>query len=359
VVSRIGLLMAPGRNRELVEQALAHHNFDVEVVPTAGTADSAVDVVVADPRSLLQALNTAEGSTPEPMSADSGSWRGPRIMLLTRASDRPGLPASVVVAADEIVTVPATQRELLDRINRLAARHRQAADERRMMQLHVAHINHELCTPLQAVLASAELMHTEGLDDEQSELLEHITRGGKRMLDLVNELLERSRTEAGQLPDRTTVMDPAEAVDSAVAAVHLLAARRNLAVSVHTAGDTTTSRVRADPVHVHRVLTNLLSNAIKYNRENGTIDVRLHAHAEHVAVEVADTGPGITPDEIERIFRPYERLPGSTATGTGLGLPYARLLAERMGGTVTAESRVGHGSTFTFTLPRVDAAGLR
>lgn len=357
-MSRIGLLMPPGRNRQLVEQALAHHNFDVEVVTAAGTAESSVDVLVADPRSLLQALNAADGSAPEPMSADGGFWHGSRIMLLTRASDRPSLPASLVVAADEIVTVPATQRELLDRINRLAARHRQAADERRMMQLHVAHINHELCTPLQAVLASAELMHNEGLDDEQAELLEHITRGGKRMLDLVNELLERSRTEAGQLPDRTTVMDPAEAVDSAVAAVRPLAQRRNLTVNVHTAGDTT-SRVRADPVHVHRVLTNLLSNAIKYNRENGNIDVRLRAQAEHVAVEVTDTGPGITPDEIERIFQPYERLPGSTATGTGLGLPYARLLAERMGGTVTAESQVGHGSTFTLTLPAVDAAGPR
>ncbi|MGW4947275.1 sensor histidine kinase [Actinoplanes sp. NPDC004185] len=357
-MSRIGLLMSSGRNRQLVEQALAHHSFDVEVVPTVGIVDSPVDLLVADPRSLLQALTATDGSAPDRMSADSGFWHGPPIMLLTRASDRPALPASVVIAADEILTVPVTQRQLLDRINRLAARRRQAADERRIMQLHVAHINHELCTPLQAVLASAELMHTEGLDPEQSELLDHIARGGKRMLDLVNELLERSRTESGHLPDRTTVMDPVEAVHSAVAAVRPLAERRNLTMNVHTMGGEP-AWVRADPVHVHRVMTNLLSNAIKYNREYGDIDIRGRIQAESVEVDVTDTGPGIAPDEIERIFQPYERLPGSIAPGTGLGLPYARLLAERMGGTVTAESHVGRGSTFTLTLPRADAAGRR
>ncbi|MEU4560754.1 HAMP domain-containing sensor histidine kinase [Actinoplanes sp. NPDC023936] len=325
---------------------------------TAEVADCPVDLLLADPRSLLQARTAAGQTVPAPAPDDTGSWSGPPIMLLTRAADRPSLPESVLIAADEVVTVPAPQRELLDRINRLTARRQQATDERRMMRLHVAHVVHELCTPLQAVLASAELMRTERLDPEQGELLDHITKGGERMLGLVNELLDHSRAESGHLPDRITVMDPAEAVDSAVSAVRPLVERRNLTITVDTPADAA-PRVRADPVHVHRVLTNLLSNAIKYNRENGVIEVRMHVQPGNVAVDVADTGPGIAPDEIERIFQPYERLPGSTATGTGLGLPYARLLAERMGGALTVESRVGRGSTFTVVLPRVDAAPRR
>jgi signal transduction histidine kinase len=354
VVSRIGLLMLPGGNRQLIERVLTHNHFDVEVVDTAGLADCPVDLLLADPRSLLQARTAADRLVPDSMPADTGSWSGPPIMLLTRAADRPGLPESVLIAADEVVTMPASQRELLDRINRLTARRRQAAEERRLTRLHTAHVVHELCTPLQAVLASTELMRTEHLDPEQSALLDHITRGSKRMLDLVNELLDRSRSESGHRPDRTTVMDPAEAVDAAVSAVRPLVERRNLTVTVELPADAA-PRVRADPVHVHRVLTNLLSNAIKYNRENGAIDVRMHVRPGHIAVDVADTGPGIAPDEMDRIFQPYERLPGSTAAGTGLGLPYARLLAERMGGAIAVESRVGRGSTFTFVLPRVDA----
>ncbi len=347
-MSRIGLLLPPGRNRQLIEQALADNNIDVELVATNRMADIAVDVLLAEPRSLLAALTAADRSAAD--SAPAAPKRPP-IMLLARAGDRPVLPPSVVSVADEIVTVPAPQRELLDRISRLAARHRQAADERRLMEEHVAHINHELRTPLQTVLGYAELMQSESLDPGQSDLLSHINSAGKRMLGLVNELLDRSRAESGQLPDRATLMDPAETVDAAIAAVRLLAEQRNLTVTVQAPADPAPP-VRADPVQVHRVLTNLLSNAIKYNREHGDIDIRLRVEPAHVAVDIADTGSGIAPDELERIFQPYERLPGTVAPGTGLGLPYARLLAQRMGGALTVESEPGHGSTFTFTLPR-------
>jgi len=350
-VSRIGLLLPAGRNRQLIEHTLTDNNLDVEVVAPTELGESPVDVLLAEPRSLLDALAAAHSPAPGSSPADSGSGQRPPIVLLTRASDRPALPPNVVNAADEIVTVPAPQRELLDRITRLADRHRHACDERRLMREHVAHINHELRTPLQTVLAFAELLHTDGLDPEQAELLDHITRGGQRMLELVNELLDRSRAEAGHLPDRTTMVDLAETVRAALATVRPLAEQRHLAVTVQTPTDTT-PRVHADPVHVHRILTNLLSNAIKYNREHGAIDVCVRVEPAHIEVDIADTGAGIAPDELEQIFQPYQRLPGSTAPGTGLGLPYARLLAERMQGAITVESRPGHGSTFTFRLPR-------
>ena len=350
-MSRVGLLLPAGRNRELIERALTSNHIDVEVVAAEQVATTLVDLVLAEPRSLLRAL-TAGGLTGADLtSSDTGAGRCPPIMLLARATERPALPASVISAAVEIVTVPAPQRELLDRINRLAARQREAADERRSMREHVAHINHELRTPLQAVLGYTELMRDESLDPGQTQLLGHINSAGARMLGLVDELLDRSRAEAGHRPDSVTAMDPSAAIDAAIAAVRPLADQRGLVVTVRVAPGPTPA-VCADPVHAHRVLTNLLSNAIKYNRENGRIDIRLRVEAAHVAVDITDTGAGMAADELERIFQPYERLPGTTAAGTGLGLPYARLLAQRMGGAITVESQAGHGSTFTFTLPR-------
>ncbi|GGQ84728.1 sensor histidine kinase [Couchioplanes azureus] len=350
-MSRIGLLLPAGRNRQLIEDTLTHNNLDVEVVTATEIADTPVDVLLAEPRSLLEALTAADEPARNSSPLDGGSGHRPPIMLLARASDRPALPADVVNAADEIVTVPAPQRELLDRVTRLADKHRQAADERRLMHEHVAHINHELRTPLQCVLAFAELLHDDRLDPAHAELLDGIISGGKRMLELVNELLDRSRAEAGHSPERTTSVDFADTVRAAIASVRPLAEQRHLTLTVRMPTDTT-PLVQADPVHVHRILINLLSNAIKYNREHGTVDVCLRMEPAHVAVDITDTGPGIASDELEQIFEPYRRLPGSTATGTGLGLPYARMLAERMQGAITVESRPGQGSTFTLALPR-------
>ncbi|WP_433305109.1 sensor histidine kinase [Actinoplanes sp. CA-030573] len=353
-MSRIGLLLPAGRNRQLIEETLIHNDLDVEVVPAAAIAGTPVDVLLAEPRSLLQALSAAELPGPDADPAGAEPAPRPPIMLLTRAADRPALPPAVVDAADEIVTVPAPQRELLDRITRLAARHRQLCDERRLMHEHVAHISHELRTPLQSVLAYAELLQEEGLEAEQDELLGSIVTGGQRMLELVNELLDRSRAEAGHRPDRTTVVDLGETVRAAIATVRPLAEQRHLTITVQAAPDTTPS-VRADPVYLHRILINLLSNAVKYNREHGAIEISLRVRPAEVEVDITDTGPGISSDELDQIFEPYQRLPGSTAGGTGLGLPYARLLARRMQGAITVSSQLGRGSTFTLTLPRTPA----
>ncbi|GAA4607930.1 signal transduction histidine kinase [Actinoplanes octamycinicus] len=351
-MSRIGLLLPAGRNRELIEAALTHHDLDVEIVSAAAIADAPVDVLLAEPRALDAALRPGAG----PLPADDGSAGQPAIMVLTRACDRPALPARVLEAADEIVTVPVPQQELLDRITSLAGRHRQVDDERRLMREHVAHISHELRTPLQSVLAYAELLQDEGLEPEQGELLDRLINGGNRMLDLVNELLDKSRAEAGHVPDRTTVIDLAETVRGAIVTVCPLAEQRHLGVALRAVTDAP-AWVRADPVHVHRILVNLLSNAVKYNRDHGAIEVVVRAGPAHIELDVRDTGPGIAADELEQIFEPFQRLPGSTATGTGLGLHYARLLAQRMQGDIAVSSRPGHGSTFTLTLPRAMADG--
>lgn len=348
-MSRIGLLLPAGRNRQIIEDALTHNNFDIEVVPATEIATASVDVLLAEPRSLLEALTT----TDRPDPGDEYAHRPP-IMLLTRAGDRPALPPTVVEAADEIVTVPAPQRELLDGITRLAGRRQQAREERRLMREHVAYISHELRTPLQSVLAYAEMLHDEDLEPGQDELLDSLIRGGRRMLDLVNELLDNGRAEAGHTPQSTAPVDLADTVRAALMMVRPLADQRHLTVTVRVDTDTTPA-VRADPAHLHRILINLLSNAVKYNREHGTITVVLRDGPDHVDLDITDTGAGIAADELDEIFEPYRRLPGTTAAGTGLGLPYARLLAQRMQGTITVTSHPGVGSTFTLTLPRLKA----
>ncbi|WP_430788461.1 sensor histidine kinase [Actinoplanes sp. G11-F43] len=350
-MSRIGLLLPAGRNRQIIEDALTHNNFDIEVVPATEITTASVDVLLAEPRSLLEALAAVDRPDPDCGPADGEHAQRPPIMLLTRAGDRPVLPSTVVDAADEIFTVPAPQRELLDGITRLAGRRRQAREERRLMREHVAYISHELRTPLQSVLAYAQMLHDENLEPEQGELLDGLIRGGQRMLDLVNELLDNSRAEAGHAPHPAVLVDVDESVHSALAMVRPLADQRHLTVTVLMDAEVTPT-VRADPAHLHRILINLLSNAIKYNREDGTITITLRGEPDHIELDITDTGAGMSAAELDQIFEPYRRLPGTTASGTGLGLPYARLLAQRMQGTITVSSHLGVGSTFTLTLPR-------
>lgn len=180
--------------------------------------------------------------------------------------------------------------------------------------------------------------------------LRQVLLNNRRLLRLVNQLLDLAELESGTLALDRQRMDLRAALDGVAEAFVGLAERRGIAFRrVLPDGPV---RAPADPDHLETILTNLLSNAFKHTPEGGTVTLRLVAGDEAVRIAVADTGPGIPADEQDVIFERFQQAEGASGTGTGIGLALTRALAERHGGGVAVESTVGEGATFTVTLPR-------
>ncbi|MDP9067243.1 MAG: PAS domain S-box protein [Actinomycetota bacterium] len=215
----------------------------------------------------------------------------------------------------------------------------------------LSRMSHELRTPLNAILGFGQLLEMDDLTEDQAENVAEMIRGGKHLLELINEVLDISRIETGRLALSLEPVPLAYVIDEATRLVRPLAAQRGIALTVELPDPEL--HVMADQQRLKQILINLLSNAIKYNRDNGAVTVSASPRGDgRIGVSVADTGSGIRPDLVEAIFTPFERL-GAEATsieGTGLGLAIGRRLTEAMGGSLGVESVVGSGSTFTLEL---------
>ena len=229
----------------------------------------------------------------------------------------------------------------------------------------LANVSHELRTPLNSVIGFSDLLLTgqvEGapLSGTQRDYLETISRNGRHLLQLINELLDLSKIAAGHMDLR---LEPVpldtvfrEAADSVRA--QLEARRHKLAIEPAPEPFTVT----ADRGRLLQVLLNLLSNAIKFTTDGGrvTLSARLGDGGRHVRVAVSDTGIGIAPHDQAKLFQEFVQLdatPSRRYEGTGLGLALSKRLVELHGGTIGVESELGKGSTFWFTLPRAEPAG--
>jgi signal transduction histidine kinase len=218
----------------------------------------------------------------------------------------------------------------------------------------LANMSHELRTPLNAVIGFSEVL-AEGMfgeiNEKQAEYLRDILESGRHLLSLINDILDLSKIEAGRMELEVAEFDLPSAIDNALILVRERATRRGI-----TLGRTLDDRLgmlRGDERKVKQVLLNLLSNALKFTPEGGRIDVS--AHLQDVAAEIAvsDTGVGIAPEDQEAIFEEFRQVgtADKKVEGTGLGLALSRKFIELHGGRIWVKSQVGHGSTFTFTLP--------
>jgi len=220
----------------------------------------------------------------------------------------------------------------------------------------LSRMSHELRTPMNAVLGFAQLLELGEIDEQQRESIDQILRAGNHLLALINEVLDVARIEAGKLSLSVEPVDADEAIAEAVDLIRPLAADRSITISI--AGGGTEAYVKADRQRLKQVLLNLLSNAVKYNRTDGLVEIGLERRAdERLRITVSDTGPGIPPQQLERLFSPFERLDADAGQveGTGLGLTLSKGLAEAMGGQMGVDSRVGKGSTFWLDLEAVES----
>jgi signal transduction histidine kinase len=215
-------------------------------------------------------------------------------------------------------------------------------------------LNHApLRTPLNAVLGFGQLLQLSSLAPEDEESVEHILTAGRHLLGLINEVLDLSAVEAGQI---TLALEPValgEVVRRSVDLVRPSAAERG--IHILQDDDSGGERiVRADRKRLQQVLLNLLSNAIKYNRAGGQVSIRCEkVDAGQFRLLVEDSGYGIPPQQLDRLFAPFERLGADQGPvqGTGLGLALSRRLVEAMGGRIGVHSALGRGSTFWIDLP--------
>jgi PAS domain S-box-containing protein len=220
----------------------------------------------------------------------------------------------------------------------------------------LSRMSHELRTPLNAVLGFGQLLEIEDLSESQRDAVDHILKGGRHLLDLINEVLDISRIEAGDLALSPESVLAADLIQDAVDLLRPLADDRGIQLVVDRS-EACECYVLADRQRAKQVLLNLLSNAVKYNRPKGTVAVSCDQPSDtRVRISVADTGMGIPAERLGMLFTPFERL-GAEQTGeegTGIGLALSKSLAEAMGGTLGVTSNLGKGSTFGFELPRVE-----
>jgi signal transduction histidine kinase/CheY-like chemotaxis protein len=220
----------------------------------------------------------------------------------------------------------------------------------------MANMSHELRTPLNAIIGFSDLMSTEPAADGHttvpSEWVGHIHSSGQHLLNLINEVLDLAKIESGNVELQCQPVDLREAIGEVVTSLTALSQRKQLDITVAVAP----LRVHADRTRLRQIVTNLLSNAIKFTPDGGQVFLAARRVDHHIAISVADTGPGVSTADQHRVFEEFQQVgeQHNRAGGTGLGLALTRRLVNAHGGHIELQSELGHGAKFTVYLPAAD-----
>jgi len=267
----------------------------------------------------------------------------------------PGFGGDEMNRTQQLMSAFVTALDRRNLIVELEQRNLALQEANRHKSVFLANMSHELRTPLNAIIGFSELMTDarEGQFDDatRKRFLSQILTSGKHLLGLINDILDLSKVEAGQMELRLSMVSVAEAVDQVTKTVEPLVGKKNIAlrVNVDGAGD-----VLADGGKLKQMLLNLVSNAIKFTPEEGTVTIAAVRVKETVEISVADTGIGIADADMKEIFHEFHQVdpgPGRKHEGTGLGLALTRRFAALHGGDVRVTSQVNKGSVFTLVMP--------
>jgi len=252
---------------------------------------------------------------------------------------------------DELGALAANVNRTNDELRRLYAELEAASQHKSDF---LANMSHELRTPLNAIIGFSQVLSEEmvgAVNEKQSEYLDDILSSSNHLLALINDVLDLSKVEAGQVELEKEPFSLREALERGVVVVRERASDDGVSVALDA--DPDADVVEGDERRIQQVIFNLLSNAVKFTPAGGAVDVTSARVNGEVRVSVADTGPGIASEDQERIFEEFQQAESGLEQreGTGLGLALSKRLVELHGGRLWLESELGNGSTFIFTLP--------
>lgn len=310
-------------------------------------------------RSRHVGLRTAFLLNPE------GRAIGVGLSLSGRRRDGSVFPIEVSLAQDHAqaeTIVIAVVRDITERVEAAEALQQAEMAEavavaaNQAKNLFLSRMSHELRTPLNAVLGFGQLLEMRLTEPDDADAVDQILKGGRHLLDLINDALDIARIEAGEMSTIIEAVSVGGVVDDVMQLMATLAGAAG--VTLTAAAQSTDCMVLADPNRLRQILLNLLANAVKYNRPGGRVWVERQVREGKVAITVHDDGPGIPPELQGRLFTPFDRLgaEASGVEGAGIGLALTRSLAELMGGTLTVDSMPGRGSAFTVTVLQAQPA---
>lgn len=247
------------------------------------------------------------------------------------------------------------QDEIKSAFNEILAQNQQLKELDLAKNRFIALTTHELRTPLSAIVATAEVLNLKLFesDEQRDDFIKTIYEQGLHLMELVNDILDFAKIQAGKMELYVEQLDPVPLVAKLAAGFEQMASQGEVAIEVRTPA--INAMVYADPLRFKEVINNVVSNGIKYNRSGGrvTIEFALAGDGKLLRISVADTGPGIPAGKIHHVFNEFETV-GSVARhhkGTGLGMPISKRLMKAIGGDLTLESVEGEGTTFFIDVP--------